>query len=177
MNWSAHAILQYALNDAGKSFILAYFYLGRYMHLSPILHVWTLQAVNISSSKAVAWNSMIQYGQWWWWCSFPPPPLHYVWFSQFWSHFHGTMQCLLQRVKSTLLEIFWNGAVPKGSAEWEKISTNVDFSLEPNSSALSHKNETKIVKITHSAPGLPAWSESSATVLIRFIGLAVSVQH
>ena len=48
---------------------------------------------------------------------------HYVWFSQFWSHFRGTMHCLHQRLKSTLFEIFLNGA------EWEKISNNDDFSL------------------------------------------------
>ena len=33
-------------------------------------------------------------------------PTHYVWFSQFWSHFCGTMHCLPQRLKSTLFVIF-----------------------------------------------------------------------
>ena len=58
--------------------------------------------------------------------------LHYVWFSQFWSHFHGTMHCLPQRLKSTLFEIFPNGGCPKGTWSVEKISNNVDFSLWGN---------------------------------------------
>ena len=52
----------------------------------------------------------------------------HVWFSQFWSHFHGTMHCLPKRLKSTFFEtlnstffvIFSNGAAPKGLAEWRK---------------------------------------------------------
>ena len=38
---------------------------------------------------------------------------HYVWFSEFWSHFCGIM----------------HGAAPKGPAEWRKNFKNVDFSL------------------------------------------------
>ena len=60
---------------------------------------------------------------------------HYVWFSQFWSHFQGTMYCLPQRLKSILFEIFSNEAAPKGPLEWEKISNNVDFSLWGNHAA------------------------------------------
>ena len=43
-----------------------------------------------------------------------PFPSHYVWFSQFWSHFRGTMHCLPQRLKSMLFEFFSNGAATKG---------------------------------------------------------------
>ena len=61
-------------------------------------------------------------------------PIHYtnVWFSQFCSHFLGTMHCLPQRLKSTLFEIFTNEVVAKRPEEWEKISNNVDFSLWGN---------------------------------------------
>ena len=48
---------------------------------------------------------------------------HYVWFSQFWSHFHRTIHCLPQRLKSMAF----------GTAPIEKISNNVDFSLWGNS--------------------------------------------
>ena len=77
--------------------------------------------------------------------------IHYVLFSQFWSHYHGTMHCLPQR-----LEIFSNGAVLKGPAEWEKISNNVDFSLWGYRATtwayfVTFSSETKITKITHSA--------------------------
>ena len=58
--------------------------------------------------------------------------LHYVWFSQFWSHFCRTLHCLPQSLKSMFFEIFLNGAAPKGPVEWEKISNNVDFSLWSN---------------------------------------------
>ena len=86
-----------------------------------------------------------------WW-----PPAYYVWFSQFWSHFHGTMHCLPQRLKSTLFEIFSNGGCPKGTRSVEKISNNVDFSLWGNRATtweyfLTFSSETKIMKITHSA--------------------------
>ena len=82
--------------------------------------------------------------------------LHYVWFSQFWSHFRGTMHCLPQRLKSTLFEIFSNGGCPKGTRSVEKISNNVDFSLWGNRATtweyfLTFSSETKIMKITHSA--------------------------
>ena len=71
-------------------------------------------------------------GEGWVWASslFVASPVHYVWFSQFWSHFRGTMHCLPQRLKSTFFEIFSNGAALKGPALSEKIfSKNVDFSL------------------------------------------------
>ena len=54
----------------------------------------------------------------------------------------------------------------------EKISKNVDFSLSKNvilafeaNSALSRENETKIVKITHSAAPLPPYIYSEEEVL------------
>ena len=58
--------------------------------------------------------------------------MHYVWFSQFLSHFHRTMHCLPQRLNSTLFEKFSSRPARKGSAAWEKISNNVDFSLWGN---------------------------------------------
>ena len=82
-------------------------------------------------------------------------PLHYVWFSQFWSHFRRTMHCLPQRLKSTLFEIFSNRGCLKGTRSVEKISNNVDFSLWGNCATtweyfLTFSSETKIMKITHS---------------------------
>ena len=38
-------------------------------------------------------------------------------FSQFWSHFQGTMHCLPQRLKSTFFDFFSNGAAQKVPAE------------------------------------------------------------
>ena len=49
-----------------------------------------------------------------------------------------------------LFEIFSNGVAPKRPAEWEKFQTTLILAFEANS-ALSCENETKIVKITHSA--------------------------
>ena len=45
---------------------------------------------------------------------------HYEWFSQFSSHFRGTMHCLPRRLKSTFFKIISNGAAQKGPAEWRK---------------------------------------------------------
>ena len=36
---------------------------------------------------------------------------------QFWSHFHGTMHGLPQRLKSTFLKKISNGVAPKGPSE------------------------------------------------------------
>ena len=46
--------------------------------------------------------------------------MHYVWFSQFWSHFLGTMHCSPQRPKSTFFErlkstFFWKKFLYSGS--------------------------------------------------------------
>ena len=57
---------------------------------------------------------------------------HYVWFSQFWSHFRGTMHCLPQFQK-TLILVF------------EVIVQT------PKTHFLTFSSETKIMKITHSA--------------------------
>ena len=56
---------------------------------------------------------------------------------------------LPQRLKSTLFEISSHSAGPKGAAWLEKFQTTLILAFEANS-ALSRKNETKIVKITHS---------------------------
>ena len=57
---------------------------------------------------------------------------------------------LPQRLKSTLFEIFSHSAAPSGPLRSKKFQTMLILALEANS-ALSHKNDTKIVKITHSA--------------------------
>ena len=54
---------------------------------------------------------------------------HYVWFSQFWSHFHETMHCLPQRLKSTFFEKILSEGFPKGTRRQKQISKNIDFSL------------------------------------------------
>ena len=57
---------------------------------------------------------------------------------------------LPQRLKSTLLfENFSHSSGPFGLLRSKKFQTMLILALEANS-ALSHKNETKIVKITHS---------------------------
>ena len=57
---------------------------------------------------------------------------------------------LPQRLKSTLFEIFSHSGYPSGTLRSKKFQTTLILAFEANS-ALSHKNETKIVKITHSA--------------------------
>ena len=46
--------------------------------------------------------------------------VHYVWFSQFWSHFRREMHCLPHWLKSTLFEIFSNGAVAVRRGQWSE---------------------------------------------------------
>ena len=49
-----------------------------------------------------------------------------MWFSEFWSHFCGTMHCLPQRLKSTMFEIFFR-------TEWASEKRfHVDISLWGN---------------------------------------------
>ena len=57
---------------------------------------------------------------------------------------------LPQRLKSTLFEIFSHSGYPSGSLRSKKFQTMLILAFEANSS-LSCENETKIVKITHSA--------------------------
>ena len=57
---------------------------------------------------------------------------------------------LPQRQKSTLFEIFSHSRYPSGTLHSKKFQTMLILAFEANS-ALSRKNETKIVKITHSA--------------------------
>ena len=59
---------------------------------------------------------------------------------------------LHQRLKSTFFEIFFHSAGPFGAAPFEKFQTTLILGFEANS-ALSCENETKIVKIIHSAAG------------------------
>ena len=62
-----------------------------------------------------------------------------------------------QGLKSTLFEIFSNGAAPKEPEESENISKNVDFIVfevivqpqPPKTHFLTFSSETKIMKITH----------------------------
>ena len=58
---------------------------------------------------------------------------------------------LPQRLKSTLFEIFSTLWVPFGHPPFEKITNNALILAFEANSALSRGNETKIVKITHSA--------------------------
>ena len=57
---------------------------------------------------------------------------------------------LPQRLKSTLCEIFFHFAAPSVPLRSKKIQTTLILAFETNG-ALSRENETKIVKITHSA--------------------------
>ena len=62
---------------------------------------------------------------------------------------------LPQRLKSMLFEIFSHSEYPSPSGTLcsKKFQTTLILAFEANS-ALSHKNETKIVTITHSGTGL-----------------------
>ena len=57
---------------------------------------------------------------------------------------------LPQRLKSTFLEIFLTPLAPSELLRSKKFQTTLILAFEANS-ALSQENETKIVKITHSA--------------------------
>ena len=58
---------------------------------------------------------------------------------------------LPQRLKSTLFEIFFlSPLTPMGPLHAKKFQTTLILAFEATS-PLSHENETKIVKITHSA--------------------------
>ena len=88
---------------------------------------------------------------------------HYVWFSWFWSHLKMSKNVfwvvarLPQRLKSTLFEIFSHSTDPFWAALLKKFQTTLILAFEANS-ALSRKNETKIVKITHSdTPRIQNW--------------------
>ena len=59
---------------------------------------------------------------------------------------------LPQRLKSTFFEIFSHSAGPFGTAPFEIFPKKMILAFEANSArSLTRKNETKIVKITHSA--------------------------
>ena len=55
---------------------------------------------------------------------------HYVWLSQFWSHFHVTMHCLPQGLKSTFFEIFSSGGSPKGTWSEENFQKTLILVFE-----------------------------------------------
>ena len=81
--------------------------------------------------------------------------MHYVLFSQLWSHFCGTKHCLPQRLKSTLSEIILNGAARRDLRSEKKFQTMLilvfDVILQPpKTHFLTFSSETKIMKITHS---------------------------
>ena len=84
---------------------------------------------------------------------------HYVWFSRFWSHFHGTNALFASKAKINVVWNFSHGGCPKGPQSVEKISNNVDFSLWGNRATtweyiVTFLSETKIMKIIHSVPSL-----------------------
>ena len=112
---------------------------------------WTHQFEQIDSAAGIEWkNDKQDFSA----CLLFFAVLHYVWFSQFWSHFHGTMHCLPQRLKSTFLKFFkWSGS--EGASGVRKNSKTVDFSLWGNraitqSTFFDIFKETKIMKITYS---------------------------
>ena len=85
--------------------------------------------------------------------------VHYMWFSQFWSHFHGTNALFASKAKINIVWNFFKRRVPEGYPEWEKISNNVDFSLWGNRATtweyfLTFSSETKIMKFRYSAQDL-----------------------
>ena len=54
--------------------------------------------------------------------------MHYVWFSQFWSHFRRTSALFASKAKINVWN-FSNGGCPKGARSVKIFSKNVDFSL------------------------------------------------
>ena len=92
---------------------------------------------------------------------------HYVWFSWFWSHLKMSKIVLLvavrlpQRLKSMFFEKFSHSTGPFGAAPFKFFFRTLILVFEANS-LLSRENETKIVKITHSAlhvncPAIISW--------------------
>ena len=89
---------------------------------------------------------------------------HYVWFSWFWSHFflHYVYLGICTITSKAKINIFWKAKInvfwnffftplaPSGPLRSKKFQKTLILAFEANS-ALSHENETKIVKITHSA--------------------------
>ena len=91
---------------------------------------------------------------------------HYVWFSWFWSHFflHYVYSGSCTITSKAKINIFWKAKInvfwnffftplaPSGPLHSKIFQKTLILAFEANS-ALSSKNETKIVKITHSATG------------------------
>ena len=80
-------------------------------------------------------------------------PIHYVQFSQFWSHFCGTMHCLPQRLKIKI-NVVWSFFEQSGGVR-KKFQTTLILVFEvivqpPKTHFLTFSSETKIMKITHS---------------------------
>ena len=80
-------------------------------------------------------------------------------FHNFWSHFHGTMHSLPQKLKPTLFEILSIGGCPKSTRRSEKkfqITLILVFEVivqPPKVHFFTISSETKFMKITHSAAG------------------------
>ena len=85
-------------------------------------------------------------------------------FSQFWSHFRRTVQCLPQRLKSMFFEIFsiWASGVKK---RFQRTFILVFEVIEQPAKThfLTFSCETKIMKITHSAAEEKRTSQKSET--------------
>ena len=88
-------------------------------------------------------------------------PSHYMWFSWFWSHFflhymYSGSCTITSKAKINVCwkakyNIFWNFFFTPGPLRSKKFQKTLILAFEANSAALSRENETKIVKITHSA--------------------------
>ena len=82
--------------------------------------------------------------------------VHYVWFSQFWSHFRRTMHCLPQRLKSTYVWNFFERSRCEGVSGVRKNFKQLLILVfevivqPPKTHFLTFSRETKIMKITHS---------------------------
>ena len=109
------------------------------------MHTWTHHIFHIGDFFIAFWLRFIKADEG---RKLVTAPMHYVWFSQFWSHFRGTMHCLPQRLKLTFFEIFSNDAAPKGPAKWRKFFQKTlilafEVIVQPPKSIFSHFQKFK----------------------------------
>ena len=125
------------------------------------MHVYCLFVFRVSNRKCnpsiyIIGNEQRAQDLLWLWLDFPISismfiGMHYVWFSQFWSHFHGSMYCLPLKLKSTFFEKNSNGAAHGQRSEKKIQKTLIEVIVQPpKTHFLTFSCETKIMKITHS---------------------------
>ena len=100
------------------------------------MHVYCLFVFRVSNRKCnpsiyIIGNEQRAQDLLWLWLDFPISismfiGMHYVWFSQFWSHFHRGNVLFASKAKINIFwkKFEWSGPWPE---EWEKNSKDVDW--------------------------------------------------